>query len=187
MNDSVLTAVLYPSQPSGISAGPDDLSEAAGVGPEGLLAAIERPGNRELVSRAIALLARRESSRATLIAKLLKDGFARDECEAAARWCQAQGFLDEARHARGLAARLNQRYGSWRVAMQMRGKGVPEAEIETALETLKPTEVARARALLLRRYGESRATGEEKARQTRFLRQRGFAGDVIKAAFEREV
>lgn len=186
MNDAVQMTGRLALLPTCVDAKSDDLLDTTGLRAEEFQAPIERPGNRELVSRAIALLARRECSRATLIAKLLKDGFDRDECEAASRWCQSQGFLDEARHARGLAARLNQRYGSWRVAMQMRGKGVPEGEIEKTLETLKPTEVARAKALLLRRYGEARAIGEDKARQTRFLRQRGFSGDVIKAALERE-
>ncbi|MBL8520539.1 MAG: regulatory protein RecX [Betaproteobacteria bacterium] len=141
-----------------------------------------RPEDRALVSRAIAILARRDMSRAALIAKLLKDGYDRQACETVARWCESQGFLNEHRHAEAMARRLGARYGAWRVALGMRQKGVDEEAMETALDTLRASEADRAGALVQRKFGDADRTPETLAQQQRFLRQRGFSGEVIRKA-----
>ncbi len=144
-----------------------------------------RPENRELVSRAIALLARRDLSRAALIARLLKDGFDRQECEMVSRWCEASGFLNEQRHAESMARRLGVRYGSRRVAIGMRQKGLGDEAVAAAVAGLDPSEVERARALLARRFEDGDERLETKAKKHRFLLQRGFSGDTIRLALKR--
>ena len=144
----------------------------------------EKPANRDLVSRAIALLARRDMSRAALIARLLKDGFERQECESISRWCEACGFLDERRHAEGLARRLGSRYGVMRVSLGMRQKGVEDGAMSAALDGLRATEVDRARSLVMRRFPEDATGADVQARRYRFLRQRGFSGEVIHRALK---
>jgi regulatory protein len=141
-----------------------------------------RPGNRELVSRAIALLARREMSRTALIVRLLKDGFGRAECEAVCRWCEGRGFLDDRRHAESVALRLKDRYGAPLIATRLRQKGAGEDAIETLLRELEPSEVERAQTLLRRKFPNAAVSIADKARRARFLRRRGFAGEVVRAA-----
>ena len=65
-----------------------------------------KPENRELLSRALALISRRDLSRAEFVNKLVTREFDKAEVEAAADWCAAQGFLSESRYAEGAARRL---------------------------------------------------------------------------------
>jgi regulatory protein len=145
-----------------------------------------KPENRALVSAAVAILARRELSSVALVSRLIKKEFSREESEIVAAWCESRGFLNEQRHAEGVANRVKHRLGSWRVGMQLKQKGASEEAIQTTLAALKPTEIARARSLIERRFGDAPADAGERARQGRFLRQRGFSTDVIRAAFLRE-
>ncbi len=144
-----------------------------------------KPQNRELVSRAIALLARRDLSRAALIARLLKDGFERNECESVSRWCEACGFLNEQRHADSIARRLSARYGAKRVAIGMRQKGITDSTVSTVIAGLDPSEVERARALLARRFDETDESLETRVKKHRFLLQRGLSGETIRLALKR--
>lgn len=147
-------------------------------------ALVARPENRELVSRAISLLARRDMTRAALIVKLLKEGFERGECEAVCRWCEGKGFLDERRHAEGLALRLQKRYGSHRVAQVLRQKGATESAIEEAVREVGPGELARARTLLARKFPDEATSAQERAKRQRFLARRGFPGFIIRDAIK---
>jgi regulatory protein len=170
-----------------LSAADDDSEEGSdggGLWEARRAAQEEKPANRDLVSRAIALLARRDMSRAALIARLLKDGFERQECESVSRWCEACGFLDERRHAESLARRLGARYGTMRVSLGMRQKGVEDGAMSAALDGLRATEVDRARSLVMRRFPEDAAGPDVHARRYRFLRQRGFSGEVIHRALK---
>jgi regulatory protein len=140
----------------------------------------EKPENRELLSKALALLSRRELGRTEFVTKLIAREFVKSEVEAAADWCEAQGFLSESRYVEGAARRLSAKYGTSRVAQTLRSKGINEDAISQVIPDLKINEFGQARTLWLRRFGSPPADANEKSKQIRFLQSRGFGFDVIK-------
>lgn len=139
-----------------------------------------KPENKELLSRALALLSRRDASRAEFVAKLTAAGFDRSEVDAAADWCTSQGFLDEARYVEGTARRLSAKYGASRVTHTLRSKGVAEEAIASVTTDLKENELAQARALWDRKFRGPPADAAARAKQIRYLQSRGFGFDIIK-------
>ncbi|MBL8524759.1 MAG: recombination regulator RecX [Betaproteobacteria bacterium] len=141
---------------------------------------LAKPENRELLSRALALLSRREMGRSEFVAKLVSREFDKSEVEATADWCEAQGFLSESRYVEGTARRLSAKYGTRRVAQTLRSKGVAEDAINAAIPELKANEFEQARALWLRKFDHPPLDAAERAKQVRFLQSRGFGFDLIK-------
>ena len=139
-----------------------------------------KPENKELLSRALALLSRRDASRAEFIAKLIAAGYEKSEVEGAADWCLSQGFLNETRYVEGAARRLSAKYGVSRVTHTLRSKGVTEEAIAGITSDLKDNELAQARALWLRKFREPPADANAKAKQIRYLQSRGFSFAIIK-------
>jgi regulatory protein len=121
---------------------PQDEADEGLFGPEALRAAIaicaSKPANRELVSAALRLLARRDMSRKEFTTKMGKGEFSVDEIESVTAWCAAEGFLNEARYAEGKARVLGNRYGARRVGATLKQKGVVEELVETAVTAFCP-------------------------------------------------
>ena len=150
-----------------------------------------------LKARALQWLAQREHSRVELRRKLLRvahkstqaaggdggDGDAQAdaaiEVDALLDWLIAQRYLSEARFVESRVNARAARYGELRIRQELGQHG---AMLDTATHArLKGSEVARARAVWLRKFGDTRAaTAKERARQMRFLAGRGFSGDVIR-------
>ena len=139
-----------------------------------------KPDNKALVTAALRLLARRDYPRAEFIRKLDAVEFGREEIEAAADWCHAQGFLNETRFAESTSRRLGAKYGTQRVAHTLRQKGVAEDHVTAAISTLKESEPDRAAALWTRKFGRVAESADEKSKQIRYLQSRGFSFAVIK-------
>lgn len=66
------------------------------------------------------------------------------------------------------------------MAHELREHGVPEALIDEAVASLKDDEVANARAVRQKKFGQLPKNREAWAKQARFLQGRGFGFDVIK-------
>ena len=66
------------------------------------------------------------------------------------------------------------------MAHELREHGVPEALIDEAVASLKDDEVANARAVWQKKFGQLPKNREAWAKQARFLQGRGFGFDVIK-------
>ena len=56
----------------------------------------------------------------------------------------------------------------------------PQRVIGNQIDHCPAGELERARALWLRRFGQTPQSPEERAKQMRFLAGRGFSGDVIR-------
>lgn len=138
-----------------------------------------KPENRELLSRALALLSRRDASRAEFVAKLIAAGYAKSDVEGAADWCASQGFLNETRYVEGAARRLSAKYGASRVMQTLRSKGATEETIAGVMPDLKENELAQARAIWTRKFREPPADANAKAKQIRYLQSRGFGFAII--------
>jgi len=156
-----------------------------------------------LKARALAWLAQREHSRTELRRKLLR--VARAEQAERARqaaetgapdtapsgctepegcvdqlldWLQAHRYLSEARFVESRVHARSSRYGNLRIKQELAQHGVvPD---EQTLRQLKESEYARAREVWQRKFGQQAADAAERARQMRFLAQRGFSAEVVR-------
>jgi regulatory protein len=135
---------------------------------------------------AVAQLARREYSRADLRSKLLRHlGETTERDEAAAQvekildQLQAKGLLSDERFAAALTRTRANRFGAARIRLEMREHNLPDEIVRPAIEELKQTEEQRALDLWKRRFGHPPADPTERARQMRFLAQRGFSTAVV--------
>lgn len=132
-----------------------------------------------LRERALALLARREHSRAELARKLAPhDEFA--EAEALLDDLQREGLLSDNRYAEVLAHTRAGRHGSLRLKADLRGKGVGEADAAEALAQARANDLATACAVWAKKFDGPPGNAGERAKQMRFLAGRGFPLDIIR-------
>lgn len=140
-----------------------------------------------LRARALQYLARREYSRAELRSKLLPHVPADEDfdplppvsLDALLDDLTVRGWLSDARAATQLLHARRSRFGIQRIAHELRQKGISENLIEDALPQLKETELAAARDVWQKKFGNAPQDAKEKAKQVRFLQSRGFGFDVI--------
>ena len=140
-----------------------------------------------LKARALRLLAGREHTRAQLHAKLARK-LGDDESEADITRMldalEAAGLISEERAAESLLHRRAPRLGAARVLRELREQGTPAPLIEQVAETLRETELERARAVWQRKFGQPPHDAAERARQMRFLAARGFAFEIARRAID---
>ena len=133
----------------------------------------------ELRKRALALLARREHSRAELARKLAADDVEPAEIEAVLKEFEERGWLSESRVTEQLIHARKSRFGLLRIERDLRERGVSDEAVTAALPELRESELDRARAIWQRRFKHQPVGAAERARQVRFLQGRGFELDVI--------
>jgi regulatory protein len=135
-----------------------------------------------LKGRALRLLGAREHSRAELERKLVAYEEEPGSVAKALDELQAKGFIDEQRVLESVLHRRSAKLGTNRIRLELQGKGLaPEAVLE-AVEQLRATEVARAREVWRKKFGEPPADAADRARQMRFLASRGFGGEAVRRA-----
>ena len=142
-----------------------------------------------LKSRAIRFLSRREHSRVELRRKLLaaETGEAAlavvddvlDELQAG-RWQSDQRFAEV--FIRSRAGRL----GGARLAQELSARGIDRGTANSLLAPLRgDAEIDRAHALWCRRFGQLPVDQRDRAKQGRFLMQRGFTEATVRRVFDR--
>jgi regulatory protein len=131
-----------------------------------------------LRARALQLLARREHSRQELARKLRPADPA--AVLALLDELQERGWLSEQRLADELLHAAAGRFGARKVMQQLAQKGVSEEVVAQARIRARENELDSARTVWLKRFGKAPASLRERARQARFLEQRGFGRDVIR-------
>ncbi len=124
------------------------------------------------------MLARREHSRQELARKL--GPVDPDTLTALLDDLQARGWLSEQRLADHVLRAAAGRFGARKVVQQLAQKGVSEAVVAQARRRARENELDSARAVWLKRFGKPPASLRERARQARFLEQRGFDPEVIR-------
>jgi regulatory protein len=134
-----------------------------------------------LRERAIRLLAGREHTRAELARKLARHATPDDNIEGLLDDLSQRGQLSEARYAEARARQLSRKYGSARIAHELRAKGLSKEAADAAATAARTTELDRARDVWRRKFRAPPQTREERARQVRFLQSRGFSFDAIRA------
>ena len=70
-----------------------------------------------------------------------------------------------------------------RIHAEMKQKGVPSDVAESVLHELKATEIERAKALWLKKFGQPPTTQKETDQQMRFMVTRGFSSTLLKGIY----
>jgi regulatory protein len=132
-----------------------------------------------LRDRALRLLARREHTRAELRRKLAPHAGENDDLEALLDYLEGEGWLSERRYVEQFLASRGGRYGSLRIAQELKEKGVAGPLAEAALQEVRRLDEASCRAVWAKKFGRVPRTLAERARQARFLQSRGFSLEAI--------
>lgn len=139
---------------------------------------------KSLRTRALDALARREHSRHELSHKLAPYAASSCQLNDLLEDLQSHGWLSDARFATQRVNARQNRYGSRKIASELREKGVDEGLITAALENLQSSELERVRSVWQKKFGQAATSEQEKAKQIRFLQSRGFGWDVIRQIFK---
>ncbi len=133
-----------------------------------------------LRQKAIALLARREHTRAELSRKLAPHG-TQDEIDAVITQLQSTGLQSDARFAEAFLRAKVGRLGPARLRQTLRQKGVAVETVDAQIEAADlPDELQQVHAVWARKFGTAPTDTKEWARQARFLQSRGFSSCVIR-------
>ncbi len=124
-------------------------------------------------------LARREYSRAELHAKLSSNATPEDNLDAVLDELVKRGWLSDARAAEQIVNARRARFGTQRIAHELKQKGISGDLINAALPQLKQGELKAARVVWQKKFGAVAQDAKEKAKQMRFLQSRGFSMGVI--------
>lgn len=123
-------------------------------------------------------LSQREYSRAELARKLAGHGTT-EAIDAVLAQLETEGLLSDARASAAFLRSQGARFGVAKLRQTLRAKGIDSELAEASLGELDD-EMARARAIWARKFGNAPTDAREWARQARFLQSRGFAVDLIR-------
>lgn len=135
---------------------------------------------KSLLARALGYLARREHSRAQLSRKLSPYAETAEQLQRLLDELESKKLLSDRRFTDVLACSRGERFGTARIRHELRAHGIDDSLVREAVGDLSRTELQRARAVWRRKFDAPPADNVERARQMRFLAQRGFSGDVIR-------
>ena len=132
---------------------------------------------------ALGLLGRREHSRLELHHKLTRRGFDSAAVMGVLEQLMTEGWLDEQRYAEVYAStRADKGYGPLRIQRELRERGIEDSIIDSVLRSLDDFWQPKLNQLCQRRF-QSPKNLADKAKQQRFLRQRGFTFEQINQIF----
>ena len=132
-----------------------------------------------LKGRALRLLSGREYSRLELERKLAPFEEEPGSLAQALDDLQAKGFISEQRVLESVVNRRAGKLGAARIKQELQGKGLDPQAVADAMTDLRSTELARAREVWRKKFGQPAEDATQRAKQMRFLASRGFAGDTI--------
>ena len=93
---------------------------------------------------------------------------------------EAKGFLSDERFAQSYVRTKGQRYGALRLRFGLREAGISDSIIERELAAFKSKELQQALLVWARRFAAPPESIQERARQERFLLQRGFPPGTLR-------
>lgn len=143
------------------------------------------PGQQtpSLRARALRFLAMREHGRSELARKLAAHAESPEQLQALLDELERAGHLSEQRFVESMIRRRGARYGSRLVERELRERGVDGAVSDPLLRELAAGDAERAMSVWRKRFGQPARNLAERARQQRFLAQRGFDAQTIAGVF----
>jgi regulatory protein len=145
------------------------------------------PPRISLKARALRYLSAREHSRLELARKLTRHLQEGDDLDQLLDWLVAQKFLSDSRFAESLVNRRAARFGSSRILSELQTHGLDDDAVSTLRISLLEDENERAFQVWEKKFGTVATSHEERAKQMRFLQQRGFSHSAIQFAIKRAV
>ena len=133
-----------------------------------------------LKGRALRLLSGREHSRLELERKLAPFEDKPGSLATALDELQAKGFISEQRVLESVVNRRASKLGASRIKQELQAKGLDPQAVADAVQGLRATELARAREVWQKKFGQAPQDADQRAKQMRFLASRGFGGDTIR-------
>jgi len=135
-----------------------------------------------LKARALKYLSAREHSRLELTRKLSRHARDGDDIEALLDALEAAKLLSQARFSESLVHRRAARFGNQRILSELQSHGIDADALDDIKATLAQDEVVRAREVWRKKFNRAPADASERAKQMRFLLQRGFSSSAIQGA-----
>lgn len=139
-----------------------------------------------LKARALRYLSAREHSRLELTRKLSRYAQETDDIEALLDALEAANLLSQSRFSESLIHRRAARFGNNRILSELQSHGIADEELDALKAGLAQDETARARAVWRRKFPEPATDAVQHAKQVRFLLQRGFSPQAIRAAMRKD-
>jgi regulatory protein len=133
-----------------------------------------------LTGRALRLLSTREHSRSELERKLARFEEEPGTLAKVLDTLQAKDFINEDRVLESVIHRRSAKLGAQRIKQELQAKGLEPEAVAMALDTLRTSEVERAREVWRKKFGGPAQDAAGRAKQMRFLAGRGFGGDAIR-------
>jgi regulatory protein len=133
-----------------------------------------------LKGRALRLLSGREHSRAELERKLATHEEEPGQLAKVLDELQAKDFISESRVIDSVLNRRASRFGAARIRHELQGKGLQAEAVTAAVQSLKGSEIERARGVWQKKFGAPAADAAGRGKQMRFLAARGFGSDAIR-------
>jgi regulatory protein len=133
-----------------------------------------------LRDRALAMLARREHTRAEMTRKLSPHCEFPEQIEQLLDALAARGWLSEARFAESRANTLARKFGSRKLEHDLRSRGVSDEVVERTVEQALTRELDNCRAAWEKKFGVLPQNAAERGRQMRFLAGRGFSAEAVR-------
>lgn len=141
---------------------------------------MKTPLEKTLRQRALEYLGKREYSYAELGQKLKTYADDGDDIPALLEDFKARGWLSDARFTEQIVHARQSKFGSAKIAHELREKGVSDDLIADAIEQVKDNELDNATEVWRKKFKISPKSREEWAKQARFMQSRGFGFDTIK-------
>lgn len=135
-----------------------------------------------LKGRALRYLSMREHSRLELGRKLARYAEEGEDVEAVLNDLEVAKLLSQERFAESLVHRRAARFGNQRILTELQSHRISDESLSGIREQLGKDEVERARTILARKYARAPEDAAERAKRMRFLQQRGFSHEAIRAA-----
>jgi len=133
-----------------------------------------------LRQRALEYLGKREYSYHELGQKLKTYAEETDDIPALLEDFKTRGWLSDKRFTDQLVHARQVKFGSGKVANELRQKGVADDLISDAIARLKENELSNATEVWRKKFKVPASNRDEWAKQARFLQSRGFGFDIIK-------
>jgi regulatory protein len=137
-----------------------------------------------LKARALKYLSAREHSRIELARKLARYAQEGDDIESLLDSLESAKLLSDARFSESLIHRRAARFGNSRILSELQSHGINGESLSEIKSTLGEDEAQRAAEVWRRKFGQPPADAAERAKQMRFLQQRGFSSAAIRHALK---
>ena len=141
---------------------------------------------QQIYSEALSLLARREYSRKELAARLTRRGSPEDLAQQVLRELAAAGWQSDERFASAFAASKTERgYGPLRIIAELKERGINAETIAASIRTGDPCWEEHMLQARVRHFGTRVPVDrKERARQARYLVNRGFIPERVRRALD---